>query len=89
MPPWLRRPILEPPKPLSPLLLPRRSRGIGCPILPGVMPVMTYAGFKRMTSFCKTAVPQHIADALEAIKGSEEAVKVRMRAASLTDRLGT
>lgn len=52
-----------------------RSRGIGCPILPGVMPVMTYAGFKRMTSFCKTAVPQHIADALEAIKGSEEAVK--------------
>ena len=45
------------------------------PILPGVMPVMAYAGFKRMTGFCKTAVPQHIADTLEAIKGSEEAVK--------------
>jgi methylenetetrahydrofolate reductase (NADPH) len=50
--------------------------GINAPILPGVMPIMTYGGFKRMTSFCKTAVPQHIADALEAIKGSDEAVKV-------------
>ena len=55
---------------------PCRSVGIGCPILPGVMPIMTYGGFKRMTSFCKTAVPQHIADTLEAIKGSDDAVKV-------------
>ena len=54
---------------------PGRSVGITVPILPGVMPVMAYAGFKRMTGFCKTAVPQHIADTLEAIKGSEEAVK--------------
>lgn len=52
-----------------------RSVGITAPILPGVMPVMTYGGFKRMTSFCKTAVPQHISDTLEAIKGSDEAVK--------------
>ncbi|PSC68978.1 5,10-methylenetetrahydrofolate reductase [Micractinium conductrix] len=52
-----------------------RSRGIHCPILPGVMPIMAYGGFKRMTSFCKTAVPQHMADTLEAIKGSDEAVK--------------
>jgi hypothetical protein len=51
--------------------------GIHCPILPGVMPIMAYGGFKRMTSFCKTAVPQHIADTLEAIKGSDDAVKVR------------
>lgn len=55
----------------------RRSVGIQCPILPGVMPIMTYGGFKRMTSFCKTAVPQHIADTLEAIKDNEAAVKVR------------
>lgn len=52
-----------------------RSVGITCPILPGVMPVMTHGGFKRMTSFCKTAVPQHIADALDAIKGNDDAVK--------------
>lgn len=56
---------------------PRRSVGITAPILPGVMPVMTYGGFKRMTAFCKTAVPQHIADTLEAIKGSDDAVKAR------------
>ncbi|PRW60307.1 5,10-methylenetetrahydrofolate reductase isoform B [Chlorella sorokiniana] len=52
-----------------------RSVGISCPILPGVMPIMTYGGFKRMTSFCKTAVPQHVADTLEAIKDNEAAVK--------------
>jgi hypothetical protein len=44
------------------------------------MPVMTHGGFKRMTSFCKTAVPQHIADALDAIKGNDDAVKARCMA---------
>eukprot|EP00887_Chlorella_sp_A99_P003942 scaffold11.g3942.t1 len=33
-------------------------------------------GFKRMTAFCKTHVPKHIADTLEAIKDNDEAVKV-------------
>jgi len=28
--------------------------GINVPIVPGVMPIMTYGGFKRMTGFCKT-----------------------------------
>lgn len=54
-----------------------RSVGISVPILPGIMPIMTYGGFKRMTGFCKTKVPQAIADALEAIKDNEEAVRVR------------
>ncbi len=40
------------------------------------MPIMTYGGFKRMTGFCKTKVPQEMADALEAIKDNEEACKV-------------
>jgi methylenetetrahydrofolate reductase (NADPH) len=39
------------------------------------MPIMTYGGFKRMTSFCKTDVPQAITDTLEGIKDNEEAVK--------------
>ncbi len=39
------------------------------------MPIMTYGGFKRMTTFCKTKVPQKISDALEGIKDNEEAVK--------------
>lgn len=41
------------------------------------MPIMTYAGFKRMTGFCKTKVPAAIADKLESIKDDEEAVRVR------------
>lgn len=52
-----------------------RSVGITAPILPGIMPLMTYGGFKRMTAFCKTRVPQHVLDTLEAIKDNEDAVK--------------
>lgn len=52
-----------------------RGMGITVPILPGVMPIMTYGGFKRMTSFCKTRVPKHIEDTLDAIKDDDEAVK--------------
>ncbi|KAG7666898.1 hypothetical protein Ndes2526B_g09640 [Nannochloris sp. 'desiccata'] len=52
-----------------------RSVGITVPILPGIMPLMNYNGFKRMTSFCKTRVPQHITDVLETIKDSDEAIK--------------
>lgn len=36
---------------------------------------MTYGGFKRMTTFCKTDVPPAISDALEAVKDNDEAVK--------------
>eukprot|EP00878_Enallax_costatus_P012779 GHUV01013346.1.p1 GENE.GHUV01013346.1~~GHUV01013346.1.p1 ORF type:complete len:376 (+),score=87.57 GHUV01013346.1:1641-2768(+) len=39
------------------------------------MPIMTYGGFKRMTTFCKTDVPPAVTDALEAIKDNDEAVK--------------
>lgn len=41
----------------------------------GVMPIMTYGGFKRMTGFCKTHVPKDIEKALEGIKDNDEAVK--------------
>ena len=52
-----------------------REIGITVPILPGIMPLQTYNGFKRMTGFCKTFVPQEITDALEPIKDNEDAVK--------------
>ncbi len=53
------------------------------------MPIMTFGGFKRMTGFCKTAVPKQIAADLEAIKDNEEAVKARRPALCLqvTDNL--
>lgn len=52
-----------------------RALGIECPIIPGVMPIMTYGGFKRMTGFCKTHVPADVEAALESIKDNDEAVK--------------
>lgn len=52
-----------------------RKAGITCPIIPGIMPIQNYNGFKRMTSFCKTAVPQEIIEALEPIKGDDARVK--------------
>jgi methylenetetrahydrofolate reductase (NADPH) len=52
-----------------------RAAGIAVPILPGIMPIQSYGGFKRMTAFCKTKVPADIAAALEAVKDDEEAVK--------------
>lgn len=39
------------------------------------MPIQSYAGFKKMTEFCKTKVPESIRDRLEAIKDDEQAVK--------------
>ena len=41
----------------------------------GIMPIMTYGGFKRMTSFCKTAIPADVSAHLESIKDNDEAVK--------------
>ena len=41
----------------------------------GIMPIMTYGGFKRMTGFCKTYVPPEITKKLEEIKDNDEAVK--------------
>jgi len=34
-----------------------RAAGINCPIMPGIMPITTYGGFRRMTTLCKTRVP--------------------------------
>ena len=42
----------------------------------GIMPIMTYGGFKRMTGFCKTKVPQELADKIESLKDDEEGLKV-------------
>lgn len=52
-----------------------REKGIKAPILPGIMPIMTYGGFKRMTGFCKTKVPQDLLDKVEELKEDEEGLK--------------
>ncbi|MEW5298512.1 MAG: hypothetical protein WDW38_000753 [Sanguina aurantia] len=53
-----------------------RAAGITVPIVPGIMPIMSYGGFKRMTGFCKTKVPAELEETLEGIKDNEEAVRL-------------
>ncbi|KAJ3364015.1 hypothetical protein GGF32_002789 [Allomyces javanicus] len=52
-----------------------RAIGISCPILPGIMPIQTFGGFKRMTTLSQTIVPQAVLDALEPIKDDDQKVK--------------
>merc|ERR1719408_222968 len=52
-----------------------RAMGITIPILPGIMPIQSYAGFNKMTILCKTKVPSFIPERLDAVKDDEEKVK--------------
>jgi methylenetetrahydrofolate reductase (NADPH) len=52
-----------------------RADGINVPILPGLLPIQNYGGFKRMTQLCKTIVPAELEAELEPIKEDDEAVK--------------
>lgn len=52
-----------------------REIGITVPILPGIMCITSYGGFKRMTKFCKSRVPEAMGPRFEAIKDDEAAVK--------------
>ena len=54
-----------------------RAVGITCPIIPGVMPIQSYSSFVRMTSFCKTKVPQRVYDELAKVRDDDEAVKTK------------
>ena len=52
-----------------------RKWGITCPIVPGLMCINAYAGFVKMTKFCKTRVPQALAEKMESIKDDATTVK--------------
>ncbi|KAJ3197704.1 hypothetical protein HDU82_001390 [Entophlyctis luteolus] len=52
-----------------------RAAGVTIPILPGIMPIQMYGGFKRMTALSKTHVPPEINAALDPIKDNDTAVK--------------
>merc|ERR1719421_375189 len=57
----------------------KKCKEMGIPdsfkVYPGIMPIQNYAGFKRMTGFCKTFIPKHITEALEPIQNDDQAVK--------------
>ena len=52
-----------------------REVGITVPIIPGIMPIHTYAGWKRMTTLCKTHIPAGMAEDLDRLKDDDQAVK--------------
>ncbi|KAG2388649.1 hypothetical protein C9374_000088 [Naegleria lovaniensis] len=37
-----------------------RDIGIKCPIIPGIMPINNHSSWQRMTSFCKTRIPEEM-----------------------------
>ena len=44
------------------------ATGITIPIIPGIMPLQSYASFMRLTSLCGTRIPSRLTDALNPIK---------------------
>lgn len=53
----------------------RYGVGIEVPIVPGLMPIQTYTGFKKNVVDAGLSVPQWILDGLEAVKEDEVAVR--------------
>lgn len=52
-----------------------RNEGIMCPIIPGMMPIQSYSSFKKMTTYCRTRVPDKVWNELNPIREDDEAVK--------------
>jgi len=52
-----------------------RDYGINVPIIPGLMLIQNYSGFKRMIKFCKTRVPYDLLEKVESLKDDEEKFK--------------
>lgn len=52
-----------------------RERGITIPILPGIMPIATYASFLRRAKHMQCKVPQDWLDKLEPVKNDDVAVR--------------
>ncbi|KAI0042689.1 methylenetetrahydrofolate reduct [Auriscalpium vulgare] len=52
-----------------------RATGITVPIIPGVMPLQTYASFLRLTKLCGTNIPAALQAELEPIKHDDQKIK--------------
>jgi methylenetetrahydrofolate reductase (NADPH) len=50
-----------------------RAKGIDVPIIPGVIPIASYAQTERICSLCDATIPQPLADAFSALDGDEVA----------------
>ncbi|EAW13994.1 methylenetetrahydrofolate reductase (NAD(P)H) MET13 [Aspergillus clavatus NRRL 1] len=52
-----------------------RAKGITVPIIPGIMPISTYAAFIRRANWTKARIPPEWLEALEPVKNDDAAVK--------------
>ena len=52
-----------------------RAKGITIPIIPGIMPINTYAAFIRRAEWTKCHIPEKWAEALDPIKNDDAEVK--------------
>jgi methylenetetrahydrofolate reductase (NADPH) len=50
-----------------------RDAGIDVPIIPGVMPITSYAQIRRFCELCEATIPDPLAAAMEALGGDERA----------------
>lgn len=52
-----------------------KEKGIECPVIPGILPIQSYDGFKKMTNLCGTIIPPEVTQTLESIKTDEAEVR--------------
>lgn len=50
-----------------------RRVGVNVPIIPGVMPITSYAQIRRFCEICQATIPEPLAEAMEALGGDERA----------------
>ncbi|KAI9045849.1 methylenetetrahydrofolate reductase (NAD(P)H) MET13 [Aspergillus affinis] len=52
-----------------------RAKGVDIPIIPGIMPIQTYAAFIRRANWTKSRIPPEWLEILEPVKNDDAAVK--------------
>jgi Methylenetetrahydrofolate reductase len=49
-----------------------RKVGITCPIVPGIMCLNAYAGFRKMSQFCKSRVPPSLESSMQELQSADD-----------------
>lgn len=52
-----------------------RAKGINIPIIPGIMPISTYAAFQRRATWCEINVPEEFEQKLQGVKDDDQLVR--------------
>jgi methylenetetrahydrofolate reductase (NADPH) len=52
-----------------------RAKGVNVPIIPGIMPIHTYAAFLRRAQWTRCNIPKHWTEALEPVKNDDVEVR--------------